>query len=213
MHRHAPALAASLLVAACARSEDASVMIDPNALAPAIERRPVTSAGDEEEIANGVWRDGQQEQAAALEFTTPQGAALFSLRCGEGGGLLLQRHGAPPTGDAGSMSVMVGRESRRVALTAVPAPTPLLRATLPANDALIAAIGEAATPITVRVGAAPPLVLPPGPQLAAFLTRCSPSGAAAGNSQASNASVGNASVGNASAGNAVEPVTNGAAAR
>ena len=202
MHRRAAFLALFAL-AACARSEDASVMIDPNALAPAIEQRPVTSSGDEEEIANGVWRDALQEQTAALEFTPPDGNAIFSLRCGEGGGLFLQRHGAAPAGAPPTMAVMVGRESRRLAVSAIATPTPLLRATLAANDPLIAALGSAATPITVRLGAAPPLVLPPGPQLAAFLPRCRPAEPSVGNVQANNAS----------AGNAVEPVTNGAAAR
>ena len=207
MSRHAPALLLVLLTAACARSEDASVMIDPNALAPAIEQRPVTSSGDEEEIANGVWRDALQEQVAALEFTPPEGAPLFSLRCGEGGGLFLQRHGAAPAGAPPTMNIMVGRESRRLALTTIATPTPLLRGILAANDPLIAALGGAATPITVRVGAAPPLVLPPGPQLATFLPRCAPA-ETSGSVQA-----GNSSAGNASAGNSTEPATNGSAAR
>lgn len=208
MSRHAPALLLILLAAACARSEDASVMIDPNALAPAIEQRPVTSSGDEEEIANGVWRDALQEQVAALEFTPPEGSPLFSLRCGEGGGLFLQRHGAAPAGAPSTMNIMVGRESRRLALTTIATPTPLMRGVLAANDPLIAALGGAATPITIRVGAAPPLVLPPGPQLATFLPRCAPAGAAAGAAPATNGSAGNNS-----AGNMAEPVTNGAAAR
>jgi len=196
-----------LLAGACARSEDASVMIDPNALAPAIEQRPVTSSGDEEEIANGVWRDALQEQVAALEFTPPEGTPLFSLRCGAGGGLLLQRHGAAPAGAAPVMNIMVGRESRRLALATIATPTPLLRGVLAANDPLIAALGGAATPITIRVGAAPPLVLPPGPQLATFLPRCAPA------ETAGNAAVTNGSAGNSSAGNTAQPVTNGAAAR
>ena len=208
MSRHAPALLLILLAGACARSEDASVMSDPNALAPAIEQRPVTSSGDEEEIANGVWRDALQEQVAALEFTPPEGSPSFSLRCGDGGGLFLQRHGAAPPGAPPVMNIMVGRESRRLALATIATPTPLLRGIIPANDPLIAALGGAATPITIRVGAAPPLVLPPGPQLATFLPRCAPAETAAGNVQATNSSAGNASVANTAA-----PVTNGAATR
>ena len=208
MTRRLPLLAFFVL-AACARSEDASVMIDPTALAPAIEQRPVTSSGDEEEIANGVWRDALQEQVAALEFTPPEGAALFSLRCGEAGGVFLQRHGTAPAGETPTMNVMVGRESRRLPLATIAAPTTLLRATLDAGDPLIAALAGAATPITIRVGAAPPLVLPPGPQLATFLPRCAP----AETGVQANGSAGNTSVG-APAGNAAAPATsNGAATR
>lgn len=165
-----------ILLAACARSEDAAVVAGSNDT-EAVEqvRSPEQDDGD---IAVGAWRETLQGDNTALEFG-PEGAApLFSLRCDARRSVFLQRHGALATGDLPVMLISIGSETRRLAVTSVSEPAPMLRASLSASDTLIGILSSATTPITVRIGDAPPLVLPPGPAIASFLGRCE-SGAAA----------------------------------
>ena len=124
-----------VLLAGCARSEDASVAGDVNELPPAIERAPQREA-ENEEIALGAWRETLQEDTAALEFGPEGTPPQFSLRCAANRGLLLQRHGAVPMGDLPTMQVAVGREDRRLAVTASGGSVPvrLTAATLPAGS-------------------------------------------------------------------------------
>ena len=138
-----------------------------------------------------------------LEFADTSAQPMVSLRCGERGGLMIQRHGAQ---SAGVLSIAVGRERRDVQAALVP--PGLLRATLNSGDPLIAALGGAATPIGVRAVGVAPLLLPPGPPVTAFVSRCATSGPPA-------AAPGNTSAGNttAPAANSATPATNGAAAR
>lgn len=191
-----------LLLAGCARSEDASVTVDMNRIAPDIALRN----GVEEEIAAGSWREGSQENSPALEFVDGAAQPLFSLRCAEGGGLMLQRHGVSQTSGNATIALSVGRE-RRDLQASVAAPG-LLRATLAGGDPLLAALGGAATPIGVRAVGMTPLLLPPGPPVSAFVTRCTASQAPAAAAPA------NSSAGNSAApANAAAPATNGTAAR
>lgn len=194
---------AVILLAGCARSEDASITVDMNQMAPDIAIR--NSA--EEEITAGAWRESTQENSAALEFADTGGQPLFSLRCGERGGLLVQRHGVQA---AGAVSIAVGRERRDVAAELVQ--PGLLRATLQAGDPLIAALGGAATPIGVRAVGPSPLLLPPGPALNTFVGRCSASNQAAA-APTGNTAAGNAAAPAAPAANSAAPATNGAATR
>lgn len=159
------------LLASCARSEDASVIADSNESIPAIER-PEREGSDEEEIAVGEWRPTTQEDLAALEFGAVGTPPVFSMRCADGRGLLLQRHDGAPSGDLPTMVVSVGDTSRRLAVTATGGTVPMLRASLPGGDALIATIAGAAVPIVIRIGNAPPLVLPAGPAVSSFVGRC-----------------------------------------
>lgn len=189
---------AVILLAGCARSEDASITVDMNQMAPDIAIR--NSA--EEEIASGAWRESTQDNSPALEFADAAAQPLVSLRCAERGGLIVQRHGAQ---SAGALSIAVGRERRDVQAELVP--PGLLRATLNAGDPLIAALGGAATPIGVRAVGVAPLLLPPGPPVTAFVGRCTVSGQPA---TPSNTSDGNTA---APAANSASPATNGAATR
>jgi hypothetical protein len=168
-----------LLMSACARSEDASVVADSNDNMPAIERRTAPDA-DNEEIATGEWRDALQEQAAAVEFGAAGSPPVFSMRCDGRGGIVLQRHGNPPTGDLPTMAVTIGREARRLAVTAAEGNVPMLRAAIARGDPLINAIARAVEPIVIRIGNTEPLVLPPGPAIGAFTTRCGSAEAPAG---------------------------------
>ena len=171
MPRPPLAFIALLLLAACARSEDASAPVDFNAMAPAIER-PAQRAQEEEEIAIGEWRDSLQDEFAALEFGPSGAPPLFSLRCAEDRGVLLQRHGAVPSGDLPTMVVSVGSDSRRLAVTASGGAVPMLRAALASDDALLRAIAGAAVPIVVRIGDSVALALPPAPAIGTFVARC-----------------------------------------
>jgi hypothetical protein len=141
-----------LLMSACARSEDARVLADSNDNMPAIERRTAPQA-DNEEIATGEWRDALQEQAAAVEFGAAGSPPVFSMRCDGRGGIVLQRHGNPPTGDLPTMAVTIGRDARRLAVTAAEGNVPMLRASIAAGDPLIVGIARAGEPIVIRIGA------------------------------------------------------------
>jgi hypothetical protein len=114
-----------------------------------------------------------QEQAAAIEFGPAGSPPVFSMRCDGRGGIVLQRHGNAPTGDLPTMLVTIGRDTRRLAVTALEGNVPMLRAALAAGDPLINGIARAVEPIVVRIGNTEPLVLPPGPTIAAFTARCS----------------------------------------
>ncbi len=195
---------AIVLLAGCARSEDASITVDMNQIAPDIALR--NSA--EEEIAVGTWAEATQQNSPALEFAETSGQPVFSLRCAEQGGLTLQRHGASQASGNLSMTVNVGRRGRDVPAQLIEGG--LLRATLTSGDPLIAALGAAATPIGVRAVGAAPLLLPPGPPLSAFVSRCA---ASTQPGSAPAVSAGNSAAPAAPVANAVQPVTNGAAAR
>ncbi len=164
------------LLAACARTEDAS--IDPgesNESYSAVERVRI-GGDDEQEPALGEWRNALQEDQPALEFG-PQGTApLLSIVCGDRGGLLLQRHGAVASGPAPMMSVTVGGQSRQLPVTAVPGATPMLRASIPAGDALLAQLAEADAPIALRSGDGTPLILPQNPLIGEFARTCAGGG-------------------------------------
>ena len=169
MNRTAPLLAL-LLLAACARSEEANLV--PSDGNEAREVETVRPERDDEELALGEWRDSLQEEEAALEFG-PRGASpLFSLRCEARRGVLLQRHGISPGGDLPVMLVTVGSETRRLAVTGSEGPIPMLRASLPASDQLLAILAGAESPIAIRIGDSPPLILPPSPTIGAYITRC-----------------------------------------
>lgn len=189
-----------VLLAGCARSEDASVTVDMNRIAPDIALRN----NAEEEIAVGTWREATQENSPALEFADAGGQPGVSLRCAERGGLMLQRHGAGQAGGNPSISINVGRERRDVPAQIIDGG--LLRATLTSGDPLIAALGGAATPIGVRAVGTAPLLLPPGPPLSAFVARCAGSQTPAATPASS--------AGNTTApANASAPATNETAAR
>ena len=177
---------ALLLVAACARSEDASVVADSNDNQEV--ERVRTPEADDEEIAIGQWRETMQDEQPALEFGPTGAPPLFSLRCDARRSIYLQRHGAAAAGDLPVMLISIGSETRRLAVTGVGGPTPMLRASLAPSDTLVDTLAGATTPITLRVGDAP-LVLPADPGIATFLGRCESGEAARG---AGNESAGNA---------------------
>ncbi|HEX8527671.1 hypothetical protein [Allosphingosinicella sp.] len=161
-----------ILIAGCARTEDASV--DPpgsNESYNAVEKVR-SGEGDEQEPALGEWRRSLQAEAAAIEFG-PQGTApLLSVVCADRGGLILQRHGAVASGAAPMMSVSVGGQGRQLPVTAVTGASPMLRASIPSGDALLAQLSGAQAPITLRSSDGTAIILPPSPLIGEFSQGC-----------------------------------------
>jgi len=181
-----PLLVCSILalLAGCARSEDAGYAQANNAPLPALNG---SDLGEDDEFTVGTWQTGMQEDRPVLEFGPVGASARFSLSCDERRNLLLQWPGAAPGGDLPNMLVTVGSETRRLAVTSVGSGTPILRGTLPSTDPFMRNLTGATTQIVVRIGDAPPLVMPPSPMIAAYAQQCS-----AGRVQAGVASGGNA---------------------
>ena len=187
MARPVPLLVLTLL-AGCARSEDASVVAANNEL-QAVEQVRAPEQ-DDEELALGEWRETLQEDNPALEFGPAGATPLFSMRCDARRSVFLQRHGEAGAGDLPMMLVTVGSETRRLAVNNVGGAVPMLRASLAPSDTLIRTLGNASTPINVRIGDTPPLVLPPAEGVRTFLDRCEtgPSRPSGGGEPAGNAS-------------------------
>ena len=190
MHR-ALVPATLLLLAACARSEDASTLpTDINEAQPVATVRSI--ADDDRQVALGEWRTGIQEERSALEFGPAGTAPLFSMVCGNGGGLVMQRHGAVDFQGLQMMIIGLGEQTRRVAVTAVQGTVPMLRASIPATGPLIEEIAREQGPITIRTADSGSLILPHSPVIAQYIRSC-------GNSPQAPAQVGNVG-GNSSAG-------------
>jgi hypothetical protein len=180
-----------ILLAACARTEDASVRpAESNDSYNAVEQVRAQS-GDEREATLGEWRRGLQAEQPALEFGPAGTTPLLTFICGERGGLIIQRPGAPAPGAAPMLSVTVGGQGRQLAMSPVPGPTPMQRAAVAPGDTLIQQLGAASAPIAIRFGDGTQLVLPQSPLIGQFaqgcatgFTRDAAAGAAQGNSQA-----------------------------
>lgn len=160
-----------ILLAACARSEDASTLpADNNILRPVEQVR--STDREDSQVAIGEWRASLQDEARALEFGPAGAPPLFSLRCDARRGVVLQRHGVPPSGDLPMMIVTIGNDTRRLAVTSGTGTIPMLRATVAARDPLLATLAQDGSPITIRVGDSPPLILPPSPTIGEFVSLC-----------------------------------------
>jgi hypothetical protein len=171
MIRHALPFALVLL-AGCARSEEASFTPADNTSGQAVERVR-TPDTDEEDLTLGQWRAGLQEEQDTLEFGPLGAQPLLSLRCDARRGTLIQRHGAAPaSGDLPVMLITVGSETRRLALASTGGAIPMLRATLAPTDTFRTVLSNAASPIIIRIGDSPPLVLPPSPLIGTYATGC-----------------------------------------
>ncbi|HMG46669.1 MAG TPA: hypothetical protein VK614_04335 [Allosphingosinicella sp.] len=160
-----------VLLAGCARSEDASLVPSGgNDSARTVET--VRPERDDEEPALGEWRATLQDEQRAIEFG-PRGAPpLFSIVCDARRGLMLQRHGLEPAGDLPVMLVSVGSETRRLAVTGGEGPIPMLRASLNGSDTLVAALARTTTPIAIRIGDSAPLILPASATIGVYIGEC-----------------------------------------
>ncbi|MGZ8360538.1 MAG: hypothetical protein ACXWUX_08460 [Allosphingosinicella sp.] len=158
-----------ILLAGCARSEDASVVANSKEFQVERVRSPER---DDEAVAIGAWRETLQDESRALEFGPAGAPPLFSLRCDARRSMLLQRHGGLPPGDLPMMLLSIGSETRRLAVTSVDRPVAMVRASLPPSDTLLGTLATTSTPINVRMGDSPPLVLPPDPLIGTYISRC-----------------------------------------
>lgn len=178
MHRHAP-LAALLFLAACAESEEAS-LVPPREDEGYNVVRPVSAQlGDDRELTIGEWGRSMQEEQPALLFGPASTEALFSMRCQGREALLLQRHGTIATGGTQQMTIGIGGASQKVAVSQTPGPLPMLRAEVPIAAELVRGLAGAQEPIRVSVDDGPPLVMPPSPLIAEYVAGCATAAVAA----------------------------------
>jgi hypothetical protein len=168
-------LSAFVLLAGCARSEEAHyAQIDNNSL-PALN---ASDQGEEDELTVGTWQTGLEEDQPVLEFGPVGAPSRFSLSCDARRNLLLQWPGLPPGGDLPNMLVTVGSETRRLAVTSSGGTgSPMLRGALAGNDPFMRVLTGATSRIVIRMGDAQPLVMPPSAAIAAYAQQCA-SGAA-----------------------------------
>lgn len=162
---------ALLLLAGCARSEDARDTQTRNAPLPTLN---TSDLGEEDELSIGSWQTGLQDNQQVLEFGPAGAAARFSLNCDARRNLVLQWPGAAPSGDLPRMLVTIGSETRQFPLASGGTANPVLRATLSANDPFMRVLTVATARIFVRVGdaQAQPLVMPPSPAIAVYARQC-----------------------------------------
>jgi len=217
MMRFAPAALALLILAGCARSEEAS-LVQPDSKEGYNQVGKVGSPEeDDREPAIGQWRASLQENFQALEFGPVGTEPLFSLLCTGNRSVMLQRHGGAPAGPLPAMQVAKGQLNQRFPVTTGGGTIPLLRAELPLQSPLAEAIAGGAEPLLVSLDDGAPLVLPPSQLIADYLRGCATArpianpGAAGANSQAGNSAAAAPPAPAAPAGgNAAAPVANGA---
>ena len=145
---------ALLLLAACARSEDARDAQTANMPLPTLN---TTDLGEEDELSIGTWQSAP---------------ARFSLNCDARRNLVLQWPGAAPSGDLPRMLVTIGSETRQFPLVSSGAANPMLRATIASNDPFMRVLSAPSTRIFVRIGDAQPLVMPPSAAIGAYARQC-----------------------------------------
>lgn len=162
---------ALILLAACARTEEAS-LIPPEELATNAAEEILAAEPEEQELALGEWRESLQDDRPALEFGPTGTEPLFSMTCGEGRGLTLQRHGTVPIGGLERMQIVTDGQARELAVTASAGTVPMLTASVPSNEPLIAELAGSQGPITIQIGDGAPLLLPPNPLIGEFAATC-----------------------------------------
>lgn len=171
MHRLAP-FAALLVLAACAESEPPDpTPADDDGAYNMID--PVTAEVTQDTApAIGEWTRTMQEEQPALAFGPAGAEPLFSIRCDDREGILINRHGLVEAGTAGMMTLLLGAERHELAVNPVQAPLPMLRAAVAANDPLLAALRDYQGQLELVVGDGPPLVLPASPMTSDFIEAC-----------------------------------------
>ena len=161
-----------LLLAACARTEDASVAPEGGSEGYSTVDRVREPQRDDQEVALGEWRRSLQQEQVALEFGPAGTQPLLSIVCGERGGIVLQRHGMGPMGGAQMMAIIIGGSTRELPVTAASGTAPMPRAIVGSGEPLLAQLGSAQGPITFRLGDGVPLILPPSPLLGEYMQAC-----------------------------------------
>lgn len=165
-------LASLILAAGCADSEPPdSTPIEDGGPYNMID--PVAAPlADEAEPAIGQWIRSMQEERPALQFGPPNTEPLFSIRCDDRDGLILQRHGVVQTGSAQMMTLTMAGSSQQLAVNPVAGPLPVLRAAVQPTDPLIENLRNAEQPIRIEIGDEPPLILPASSAIGEFVEEC-----------------------------------------
>lgn len=165
-------LVALAVLAACADSEPPNAApLDEDGSYNIVD--PVTAPlADDAEPAIGQWIRSMQEERPVLQFGPPNTEPLFSIRCDDRDGILLQRHGVVQTGSTQMMTLTTGGASQELAVNSVSGPLPVLRAAVQPTDPLIERLGTASQPIRIEIGEEPPLILPTSPMIGEFVGSC-----------------------------------------
>ena len=162
-------LSAIVLLAGCARSEEARYAQVENMQLPAVN---AAQAGEDDDLAVGSWQSGLRDDQAVLEFGPVGAPPRFSFGCDARRNLLLLWPGAPPSGDLPNMLVTVGSETRQLPVASAGGASPTLRGTLAPNNPFIRVLSEARARIVVRIGEAQPLIMPPSPAIGPYAQQC-----------------------------------------
>ena len=172
MNRLAPLLAL-LLVAGCARSEEASLIPPDSNLGYNQAGRVGAPERDDREPAIGQWRASLQENASALEFGPMGTEPLFSMLCTGRQSVLLQRHGGAPAGPLPELQLTVGETNVRLPVIAGGGAVAMLRAEAPLSHPIIAAMIAGGQPLNVGLtNDATPFILPASPLVRDYLRSC-----------------------------------------
>ncbi|WP_166038912.1 hypothetical protein [Sphingosinicella sp. YJ22] len=186
----ASSLCLALLLAACARSEEAS-MVPPEGNQGYNRVGQVrTPEQDDREPAIGQWRAALQDERQALEFGPMGTEPLFSLMCApQGGGVLLQRHGATSTAGAQqAMQVTIGDVTERLPVSSGVGTIPMQRGEAAPTSRTFGLLVASAQPIVIRLDDGSPLILPHSPLVGDYLRAC---GRPQDTVQPGNAAIGN----------------------
>jgi hypothetical protein len=119
-----------------------------------------------------MWTSGAIGGEAAAVFTSAAREPLFSVLCGEGRTIVLQRHLKPEARPLTTIELKSGSVTRRLEAGGPESDPTLLRAALPYNDSFIASLTDLSEPVLVSAGGAPALVLPPHRMIGEFIRDC-----------------------------------------
>lgn len=186
----ASSLCLALLLAACARSEEAS-MVPPEGNQGYDRVGQVrTPEQDDREPSIGQWRAALQDERSALEFGPMGTEPLFSLLCiPQSGGVLLQRHGAASTAGAQpAMLVTIGDVTERLPVSSGLGTIPMQRGEVAPTSRIFGLLAASAQPIVIRIDDASPLILPHNPLVGDYLRGCART---QGSAQPGNSAIGN----------------------
>ena len=162
------ALIAGLLVLAnCGEAKK------PDEIAPreAALQPPISQTVPASAEAESMWTSGAIGGEAAAVFTSAAREPLFSVLCGEGRTIVLQRHLQAESRPLTTMELKSGSVTRRLEAERQSDPA-ILRAVLPYDDNFVASLTDLSEPVLVSAGRAPTLVLPPHRMVGEFIRDC-----------------------------------------
>ena len=158
-------LAAAVLLAGCARTEEAD---ESQADERANEAAQLNAAaGESDGLTKGAWAVGSE-----ASFEGASGAIELVIRCDQRRGLVIQRPGLVPRGQLALLQLRSGRVVRRLAVTAPVGGSAGIEAVVPYNDQLIEPLMRFDEPLEVRFAGLDTLQLPPSWQVAGFVRDC-----------------------------------------